>query len=108
KAWQTVFSESLARELAGTGVTVTALAPGYTRTEFHSRADIDMSALPEWLWLDVRQVVAEGLRDVERRRAVSVPGLQYKILATAAQYAPRPLVRLVTGGAGRSGLRRTR
>lgn len=106
KAWETVFSESLARELAGTGVQVTALAPGYTHTEFHARAGIDMSGISERLWLDAGDVVATALADVRRGRAVSVPGAQYKVFSTLARYAPRPLVRRVTGGPARSGLRR--
>lgn len=106
KAWTTVFSESLARELAGSGVHVTALAPGYTRTEFHARAGLDMSRLSERLWLDPADVVAAALRDLRRGRAVSVPGVQYKIISTLARYAPRPLVRRATGGPSRNGLRR--
>ena len=51
KAWVTVYSEGLANELRGTGVTVTALCPGWVRTEFHQRADINTRAIPEVLWL---------------------------------------------------------
>lgn len=93
KAWVTVFSESLAAEVTGTGVHVTAVCPGYTHTEFHQRAEMDMSSLPAWMWLDVDQVVGDALRDVRRGRAVSVPGGQYKVLAALAKHAPRALVR---------------
>ncbi len=47
KAWVTVFSESLAQELDGSGVRVTAVCPGFVHTEFHARAGVDMSALPD-------------------------------------------------------------
>ncbi len=78
KAWATSFTTSLAGELAGTGVTATALCPGYVRTEFHRRAEMDMSRLPAWAWLDADRVVAGCLADARRGRAVSVPGVRYK------------------------------
>lgn len=97
KAWVTVFSEGLARELAGTGVTVTAVCPGFTHTEFHSRAAINMSRLPAFLWLDSDAVARTGLDDLAKGRAVSVPGWQYKALVGVLRVAPRGLVRRVSG-----------
>ena len=99
KAWVTVFSESLSADLSGTGVHVTAVCPGYTHTEFHQRAHMDMRGVPAWMWLDVQQVVDDALRDVHRGRAVSIPGRQYKILSALARHAPRALVRRATGRA---------
>lgn len=93
KSWVTTFSEGLVAELSGTGVTVTALCPGFTRTEFHDRARLNVSAIPEWAWLDARRVAREGLRDALAGRAISVPSRRYHLLAVAAQYSPRPLVR---------------
>jgi len=93
KAWVTVFSESLALELAGTGVHVTAVCPGFTQTEFHERASMQMEGVPDWMWLDAQDVVDRALRDVRKGRPVSVAGPQYKALSIAAQYLPRPLVR---------------
>ena len=107
KAWVTVFSESLSIELAGTGVHVTAVCPGYTHTEFHQRAGMEMDAVPEWMWLDTQDVGDTALRDVRTGRPVSVAGGQYKALSLAAQYLPRPLVRAVgarrAGGQARAG-----
>ena len=96
KAWVTVFTEGLGGELAGTGVTATAVCPGFTHTEFHERAEMDMSGLPEWLWLSADQVVRQALRDADRGRLISVAGRKYEALSLAAQYLPRPLVRRVT------------
>ncbi|MEZ5117586.1 MAG: SDR family oxidoreductase [Candidatus Nanopelagicales bacterium] len=93
KSYVLVFSEGLNHELAGTGVHVTAVCPGFVHTEFHQRAEMNMSSVPEWLWLTPDQVVEQALRDARKGRPVSVPGGQYKALSTLARYAPRPLVR---------------
>ncbi len=93
KSWVTVFTEGLGAELSGTGVSATAVCPGFTHTEFHERADMDMVFLPEWAWLDARRVARDGLRDARAGRAVSVPSKRYGSLALVAQYTPRPLLR---------------
>jgi len=97
KAYVTAYSEALAVELAGTGVNVTALCPGFVRTQFHPRAGIDMSRMPAAGWIDVDDVVAQCLRDVARGRVVSVPTLRYRALAGLARHAPRPAVRAISG-----------
>lgn len=93
KSWVTVFSEALATELAGTGVTVTSVCPGFTRTEFHERAGIDMGGLPAPLWLDAHRLVVDALDDVARGRVVSVPGTAYRALVALMAVTPRALVR---------------
>jgi short-subunit dehydrogenase len=93
KSFVTVFTEGLAAELAGTGVTATALLPGFTRTEFHERAKLDMSRLPDFMWLDADRLVSDCLDDVARGRVVSVPGAQYKAAVAALKLLPRSLVR---------------
>jgi short-subunit dehydrogenase len=72
------------------------LCPGYTRTEFHDRAGINMSKLPDWLWLDVDALVREGMRDLGRGRLVSVPSWKYKLAAFAMRHAPSGLTRAVS------------
>ena len=93
KAWVTNFSESIGQSVRPFGVRVMALCPGYTRTEFHDRAGIDMSKTPSWMWLDADEVVRDGLRDLSRGRSVSVPDWRYKTVVFAIRHAPRRLLR---------------
>jgi short-subunit dehydrogenase len=95
KAWVTMFSEALSVQLRGSGVTVTAICPGFTRTEFHERAHADMSHVPERMWLDAADVVREGLADAFDGKPVSVPSRQYRTLVTAVRLIPRPLLRRI-------------
>ena len=98
KAWATTFTQSLAAELTGTGVTATALCPGYVHTEFHGRAGIRMNRLPEVVWLDADDLVAQCLRDVDRGRSVSIPGLQYRLAVLAMRHLPLRLVEWFSRG----------
>jgi short-subunit dehydrogenase len=91
KAWVTSFSEAMALAVRRHGVRVMALCPGYTRTEFHERAGIDMARTPNWLWLSADRVVRDGLRDLDRGRLVSVPDWRYKAAAFGMRHAPRRL-----------------
>src|SRR4051794_30638230 len=97
KAWVTNFSESLHYALRPTGVQVMALCPGFTHTEFHDRAGLNMSGIPNALWLHANDVVADCLRDLDRGRAVSVPGAQYKALVPLLRVLPR---RVLASGSG--------
>jgi short-subunit dehydrogenase len=101
KAWVTTFTEGLALELAGTGVKALAVCPGFTHTEFHERAGLDMSGIPEWMWLEADQIVESALKDLRRGIVVSVPSPQYKALTAMARHAPRRLVTRVTQQMGR-------
>jgi len=93
KAWVRTFTESLAVELRGTGVTATVLQPGFVHTEFHERGGIDMSGLPEVAWLNADDVVAAALADVRRGIVISTPSLRYQIAAGVARTLPRAAVR---------------
>jgi len=97
KAFVTAFSESLHEQLRDRGVRVMALCPGYTHTEFHERAGIDMSTSPDLLWMDADAVVRAALRDLAANKAVSVPGALYKTVAMLTRLAPRALTRRTAG-----------
>ncbi|PWH07928.1 short-chain dehydrogenase [Brachybacterium endophyticum] len=96
KAWVTNFSESLSVQLEGTGVLVTALTPGWVRTEFHERAGIRGSSIPDFLWLDADELVEECLRDVARGKPVSIPGGRWKLITAVLRTTPRPLVHRIS------------
>ena len=99
KGWCTAFTQTLAAELAGSGVSATALCPGFTHTEMHERANVDMSKLPKVMWLEPDRLVRDCLDDVKSGKVLSVPGHQYKLIAGFAQVAPRGLVRALSGRA---------
>jgi short-subunit dehydrogenase len=97
KAYLTTFSEGLAAELAGSGVTVQALCPGFTRSEFHQRMAADVSELPRRMWMSAERVVSASLRALDRGRpVVCVPGLRYKLIVLLLRFIPRGVLRRVT------------
>ena len=98
KAYLTTFSEGLAAELAGTGVQVQALCPGFTRSEFHQRMEVDVGEIPTWMWMSATSVVETSLKSLERRGpVVCVPGVRYKLLVFLMRLMPRRLIGGVTG-----------
>ena len=93
KAWARTWSTGLALELSGTGVTVTALLPGWVRTEFHQRAGISATSLPSFVWIDADDLVRQCLRDVEKGRIESVPTKRWKASLFVADHGPRKFIR---------------
>ena len=101
KAWVVFFSEGLANGLAGTGVGMHVVCPGYVRTEFHRRAGIEMSGMPRVMGLSVDDVVDGSLADISKGKVISIPGVQYKALTTAGRMIPRGFSRAMTNRMGR-------
>ena len=97
KAWVLRYTESLAIELRGTGVTATALCPGWVHTEFHDRAGISATSLPDIVWIPADELVREALRDADAGKVISIPTLKWKVAIAVAQYGPQSLVRWVSG-----------
>jgi short-subunit dehydrogenase len=92
KAWLVSFSRWANLAYARRGIRVTAVCPGFTRTEFHDRMGMDTTVAPRWMWLQPERVVREGLADNARGKAVSIPAKRYKVLAAAARILPSRLV----------------
>ena len=95
KAYLTVLSESLHTELSGTNIRISALCPGFTRTEFHQRGRMSMKGLPNFMWLDSDKLVAQSWSDALKGKAVSIPGWQYQLLVFVIHSLPRSIIRKV-------------
>ena len=101
KAFVSSFTEAVHEEVRGSGVHVTALCPGLTRTGFQAASGAHASTMPKFMWQTSEQVVNTALRDLGRNRAVSVPGVQNKGAAFLVRIVPRELVRRLSAGVGR-------
>ncbi len=93
KAYVTVLTESVAARLAGTGVTATAVCPGFVRTEFHQRAGLDMRALLDVVWLDTGDLVRDALAAADAGRVVVVPSRRYRAAVGLLRVVPRWVAR---------------
>ncbi|MGP3971658.1 SDR family NAD(P)-dependent oxidoreductase [Streptomyces sp. 6N223] len=101
KAWVVQFTQGAARDLAGSGVRLLALCPGFVRTEFHQRAGMRTDSIPGWMWLEADRVVDAGLKALSRGRTVCIPDARYKALMGAAKLLPRGVLGGVSSRAGR-------
>lgn len=89
KAWGLTMARSLNATYKPRGVHVSAVAPGFTRTEFHQRMKMDTTMFPGFLWLRAPYVVERSLRAVEAGRSVSIPSFRYKTLVAIAAVLPK-------------------
>lgn len=102
KAFVTAFTESVAEEVKGRGVLVSALCPGLTRTEFQEVAhDAQPRNLPSFAWQSPEQVAEAGLKGLEAGKVVVVPGLHNQALSAAIQFTPRSVLRKVVSAGQR-------
>ena len=92
KAYVNSFSEWAANEYRAQGVTVMALCPGFTKTEFHERMNVKRGT--GLMWLDVDFLVAKALSDFDKGRVYSIPGAQYKAIAGLTKLVPNRALQL--------------
>lgn len=92
KAYVISFSEAIANELQGSGVTVTCLCPGATDTEFGKRADMEESRLFKLGTMSSEDVARAGYKAMMDGKTLLVTGWRNKIMAQSVRFAPRKLV----------------
>ena len=92
KAYVLHFSEALANELHGSGVTVTCLCPGATVTEFHKRANATGMKLLKMGAMDARTVAEDGYRALIAGKPVVISGFKNWLVAQSVRFSPRRLV----------------
>ena len=96
KAYVLSFSEAIAVECRPYGITVTALCPGPTLTEFQKRAGIETSRLFRKGAMDARTVALAGFDGLMRGRRIVIPGAANRLMVALVPFAPRSLVTRVT------------
>ncbi len=92
KAYVLLFSEAIANELQGTGVTVTCLCPGATTTEFHKRAKATGMRLLKMGSMDAHTVAEDGYRAFAAGKPVVISGFKNWLVAQSVRFSPRRLV----------------
>ena len=93
KAFVLSFSEAIANELEGTGVTVTALCPGPTATGFQARTKLEKSRLFKRMKvMDARPIAEMGYRALMSGKALAIPGMMNKVLVQSVRFSPRGMV----------------
>jgi uncharacterized protein len=96
KAFVLSYTQSLAGELRGSGVSATALCPGPVATGFGEAAGFDRhdaeNALPSFMWVDAAQVARAAVDGMARGRLVVIPGAANRLGSVFAQVTPRSLL----------------
>ncbi|HLI78582.1 MAG TPA: SDR family oxidoreductase, partial [Candidatus Binataceae bacterium] len=91
------FSEAVAFEVKSSGVTVMALCPGPTRTEFQDVAGVNENGVPSFAYMDAKTVVAQALASAKRGKSVRINGIINSVMAQSTRFAPRSMVARIAG-----------
>lgn len=97
KAYVTSFTESIHQELRGSGISVTAMHPGFTRTEFQQRAGMQtmVDGVPSLLWMSAEQVARYSLLAAQQGKVFAAPGW-YRTVTRVLEALPRGAKRLLS------------
>ena len=97
KAFVLSLSEAIHEEVLKSGVHVTAVCPGATRTEFQQRGGFTNGGVPDFMWQEPEEVVAMSLKALDRNAAVLTPGLLNKLVPASIRLTPRIIARKASG-----------
>jgi short-subunit dehydrogenase len=97
KAFVHSFTHAIHEEARGRGVQVLLVCPGYTHTEFHDRAGLGPTGVPEFAWQSPATVVDVALRDLDRGKSLSIPGALNQVAAALSSVTPAGVTRRVAG-----------
>jgi len=106
KAYLINFTETLHLELQGTGIRMQALCPGFTLTDFHRKLGYDTTTEAFKAFMSSDAVVEHSLKDLQRGRVISVPGLKYRLVAMGARLVPRSMFYFIVKNVQRSQVHR--
>ena len=96
KAYVIMFSEAIANELKGSGVTVTCLCPGPTETQFAERAKMEKSRLFKLGAMTSMDVAKAGYKGMMAGKTLVIPGIMNKTLALSVRFSPRKMVTAIS------------
>lgn len=86
KRWVLTYSQSLALELEGTGVNVTAICPSWVKTNFHAAGGVDRPSLPKWVWVSADKVVSTALKYSNRKKVVVIATVRWRLAIFIAKH----------------------
>lgn len=98
KAYVLSFSEAIDEELRGTGVTVTTLCPGATKTEFAQRAKMEDTKLFQGSMMTAKEVSEIGYHALMQGKTIAIPGCANKLTICSLRLSPRKMIRKMVKG----------